>query len=148
MEENNKYATYFPLFYETSALVQHWGLRQYHEWIMGQLYVTTAPESGPIFLLLMLSFIPICTIYVYGTLLTANENLGLLNKIAALSLVINIVLNLLLIPTHKALGAARTLCTTHGVDHEYLRLEKRLGDTERGSTALNWSKNVFLPKRV
>ena len=33
MEENNKYATYFPLFYEASALVQHFGLRQYHEWI-------------------------------------------------------------------------------------------------------------------
>jgi uncharacterized membrane protein YidH (DUF202 family) len=33
MEENNKYATYFPLFYEASALVQHLGLRQYHEWI-------------------------------------------------------------------------------------------------------------------
>ena len=33
MEENNKYATYFPLFYEASALVQRLGLRQYHEWI-------------------------------------------------------------------------------------------------------------------
>jgi hypothetical protein len=33
MEENNKYATYFPLFYEASALVQNLGLRQYHEWI-------------------------------------------------------------------------------------------------------------------
>lgn len=33
MEENNKYATYFPLFYEASALVQRTGLRQYQEWI-------------------------------------------------------------------------------------------------------------------
>jgi hypothetical protein len=33
MDENNKYATYFPLFYEASALAQHMGLRQYHEWI-------------------------------------------------------------------------------------------------------------------
>lgn len=33
MEENNKYATYFPLFYEASALVQRMGLRQYQEWI-------------------------------------------------------------------------------------------------------------------
>lgn len=33
MEENNKYATYFPLFYEVSALAQEAGLRQYHEWI-------------------------------------------------------------------------------------------------------------------
>jgi hypothetical protein len=33
MEENNKYATYFPLFYEASALVQNLGIRQYQAWI-------------------------------------------------------------------------------------------------------------------
>src|SRR5436190_17533828 len=33
MDENNKYATYFPLFYETSALVQRMGIRQYQAWI-------------------------------------------------------------------------------------------------------------------
>jgi len=33
MEENNKYATYFPLFYEASALVQRLGIRQYQAWI-------------------------------------------------------------------------------------------------------------------
>ena len=33
MDENNKYATYFPLFYEASALVQTLGIRQYYEWI-------------------------------------------------------------------------------------------------------------------
>lgn len=33
MDENNKYATYFPLFYESSALVQRMGLGQYQEWI-------------------------------------------------------------------------------------------------------------------
>jgi hypothetical protein len=33
MIENNKYATYFPLFYEASALVQNLGFRQYQPWI-------------------------------------------------------------------------------------------------------------------
>jgi len=33
MEENNKYATYFPLFYEASALVRRLGIRQYQAWI-------------------------------------------------------------------------------------------------------------------
>jgi len=33
MDENRKYATYFPLFYEASALVQRIGLRQYEAWI-------------------------------------------------------------------------------------------------------------------
>jgi len=33
MYENKKYATYFPLFYESSALVQQLGIRQYQPWI-------------------------------------------------------------------------------------------------------------------
>ena len=33
MDENRKYATYFPLFYEASALVQNAGIRQYEAWI-------------------------------------------------------------------------------------------------------------------
>lgn len=33
MDENKKYSTYFPLFYELSALVQKLGLRQYQHWI-------------------------------------------------------------------------------------------------------------------
>lgn len=33
MEENEKYSTYFPLFYEASALVQDMGIRQYQAWI-------------------------------------------------------------------------------------------------------------------
>lgn len=42
MEENNKYATYFPLFYESSALAQYMGLRQYHEWISFWRYIFLA----------------------------------------------------------------------------------------------------------
>jgi hypothetical protein len=42
MEENNKYATYFPLFYEASALVQEMGLRQYQPWIDFWRYVFLA----------------------------------------------------------------------------------------------------------
>jgi len=33
MEENEKYSTYFPLFYEASALTQYMGIRQYQAWI-------------------------------------------------------------------------------------------------------------------
>src|SRR5512144_813675 len=33
MQENNKYATYFPLFYEASALLQRIGIRQYQPWL-------------------------------------------------------------------------------------------------------------------
>ena len=39
MEENNKYATYFPLFYEASALVQTLGIRKYYDWITFWRYI-------------------------------------------------------------------------------------------------------------
>ena len=42
MDENNKYATYFPLFYEASALTQRLGLRQYQEWIDFWRYIFLA----------------------------------------------------------------------------------------------------------
>jgi hypothetical protein len=42
MEENNKYATYFPLFYEASALVQTLGIRQYFDWITFWRYIFLA----------------------------------------------------------------------------------------------------------
>lgn len=42
MDENNKYATYFPLFYEASALVQQMHLRQYADWINFWRYIFLA----------------------------------------------------------------------------------------------------------
>ncbi len=42
MEENNKYATYFPLFYEASALVQEMGFHQYQPWINFWRYIFLA----------------------------------------------------------------------------------------------------------
>lgn len=63
-------------------------------------------ESSFIFTLLMFGFIAISTSYVFGTLLTANGNLWNLNLMAAVSVVINITLNIWLIPQMKASGAA------------------------------------------
>lgn len=42
MEENNKYATYFPLFYEASALIQEMGFHQYQPWIDFWRYIFLA----------------------------------------------------------------------------------------------------------
>jgi uncharacterized membrane protein len=46
MEENRKYATYFPLFYELSAVVQKMGVRQYQEWIEFWRYIFMAANLG------------------------------------------------------------------------------------------------------
>jgi hypothetical protein len=46
MDENRKYATYFPLFYEASALVQEVGIRQYEAWIGFWRYYFLAANIG------------------------------------------------------------------------------------------------------
>ena len=54
----------------------------------------------------MFCFAAISTTYIFGTLLTANGNLRELNLMAASGILINIVLNLFLIPRFFAVGSA------------------------------------------
>lgn len=53
-----------------------------------------------------ITFIPMCFTVVFGTLLTANGSLRILNQIALLSLITMSILNVLLIPFLGAVGAA------------------------------------------
>jgi hypothetical protein len=46
MQENEKYSTYFPLFYEASTLAQLAGYRQYHAWISFFRYIFLAFNLG------------------------------------------------------------------------------------------------------
>jgi O-antigen/teichoic acid export membrane protein len=54
----------------------------------------------------MIAFLFTSLTYLYGTLLTANHNLRQLNSIAAITVVINVSLNFILIPLYEARGAA------------------------------------------
>ncbi len=74
--------------------------------IMGWLYKDYITESAPIFATLMFGFIPISTTYIFGTLLTANGSIRELNIMATFGMVLNISLNIMLIPLYKAQGAA------------------------------------------
>jgi O-antigen/teichoic acid export membrane protein len=69
-------------------------------------------ESSPVFKILMCCFVPISSTYIFGTLLTANGNLKQLNIMASSCMVINITLNILLIPRLQAMGAAISSITT------------------------------------
>lgn len=80
--------------------------------IMHLLYKGTNPGDNMVFAVLMASFPGFCIMYIYSTLLTANGNLKLLNKIAALGVLINLSLNILLIPHYQAMGAAVTTLVT------------------------------------
>lgn len=64
---------------------------------------------------LILSFIPISITYIFGTLLTANGSLKHLNIMAIGGLVLNVALNLVLIPEFKAEGAAMATLITQGL---------------------------------
>ncbi|MEY3083824.1 MAG: hypothetical protein RL037_4 [Bacteroidota bacterium] len=61
---------------------------------------------------LILSFIAICMNFIFGTLLTASGNLKVLNWISFTGIVLNIVVNIILIPKYGALGAAITTFLT------------------------------------
>jgi O-antigen/teichoic acid export membrane protein len=80
--------------------------------IMHMLYPAAGSYDGKVFALLMASFPAYCMMYIYSTLLTANGNLKLLNKIALVGVAINLVLNFALIPMYAAVGAAFTAFIT------------------------------------
>lgn len=67
------------------------------------------------FKFLMIAGVPLSLIYIYSTLLTANGNLGLLNKVAIGGFLINLVLNVVFIPYYGAIGAALTTLFTQWV---------------------------------
>lgn len=84
----------------------------YRAELMDLLYHHHVASSANIFAILMFGFISIATTYIFGTLLTANGSLKALNIMAFLGMVLNITLNLLLIPRLQALGAAITSLIT------------------------------------
>ncbi len=96
----------------TAAVIIAVGSNFYSYELMHLLYKEHVEASADIFGLLMTGFIAISTTYVFGTLLTANGNLKQLNIVAASGMIINICLNLILIPILKAKGSAYSSLVT------------------------------------
>lgn len=69
-------------------------------------YLGRIDQSQHIFKLLMFSFVAVSSNYIFGTLLTANNNLKTLNLIAFAGLLTNLILNFILIPRFYAVGSA------------------------------------------
>ena len=74
--------------------------------LMNLLYVEATPYWGDILGILMFSFIGIGTTHIFGTLLTANGNMKVMNIIAFCGVAFNIALNFILIAKFKAYGAS------------------------------------------
>ncbi|MEA3444191.1 MAG: polysaccharide biosynthesis C-terminal domain-containing protein, partial [Bacteroidota bacterium] len=84
----------------------------YRNEIMHLLYHEVHKNTAIIFALLMFSFIGIGNTYIFGSLLTANGSLRKLNIMAAVGVVLNVSLNLVLIPIYDAMGMAIATLTT------------------------------------
>jgi O-antigen/teichoic acid export membrane protein len=70
------------------------------------LYNEHLDLSSRVFRIIMPGFLGICSSYIFGSLLTANGNLRILNIIAGTGVVVSLTLNLILIPKIGVLGSA------------------------------------------
>lgn len=94
--------------------------------IMEMLYHNGDAYSGQIMGWLMLSFVPMSVSYVHGSLLTAQGDLGAMNRLFAVGVLFNLALNSLLIPYAGALGAAQaTFFTQLGIFFAQVLLAQR-----------------------
>ncbi len=91
--------------------------------IMVFLYENGGAYSADILGLLMLTFIAMSVGYIFSTLLAAMSKLHKMNYIFFWGFIVNLALNLLLIPNYKAGGAALATCLTQsGVVLAHIRL--------------------------
>lgn len=83
--------------------------------VLDLLYKEHVEESSAVFRFLIAGIIPISFTYIFGTMLTANGNMKLLNITAIAGIVVNMAVNLLLIPKMQAEGAAIASLSTQSV---------------------------------
>ena len=83
--------------------------------VLDLLYREHVAESAAVFRFLIAGIIPISFTYIFGTMLTANGNLKLLNITAIAGIVVNMAVNLLLIPRLQAVGTAIASLSTQSV---------------------------------
>lgn len=69
-------------------------------------------DSAEVLVLLIFGFVGASLTLVYGALLTAGKELKWLNRFAAITLLLNLILNLVLIPRYNAQGAAMATMTS------------------------------------
>ncbi|MBS1772633.1 MAG: oligosaccharide flippase family protein [Bacteroidetes bacterium] len=99
-----------PVAFMVSCIACFWGGD-----IMQTLYKNAGEYDGKVFSLVMASFPAYCIMYTYSTLLTANGNIALMNRISLAGAAISVSLNFYLIPQKEALGAAMTACITQTI---------------------------------
>lgn len=82
------------------------------DFIVSTLYPTADAYWQKVFQVLMMAFVPMSSVYVFGTLLTAHGSMRPLIRIAITGMTITLMLQCLTIPYAKALGAAAATMIT------------------------------------
>lgn len=90
----------------TATFILAIGSWMYSFEIMELLYKDHIQESADVLSVLIFGSIAVASSYVFGTLLTANGDLKMLIGIAAFSMLLSFVLNMILIPSYGAYGSA------------------------------------------
>lgn len=83
--------------------------------VLDLLYEEHVEESAAVFRFLIPCIIPVSMTYIFGTLLTANGDMKWLNLTAAVGIVVNVAVNLILIPRMHAVGASVASLSTQTV---------------------------------
>jgi O-antigen/teichoic acid export membrane protein len=110
--------------------------------ITAQLYDDATPFWGEVLGMLMFSFVAVSGTYIYSTLIGAAGKVATMNGIFIAAFFLNIALNLFLIPTQKALGAAiSTGITQFFVFAGVIWLSKKLNLLRGG---IRWSLSLWL----
>lgn len=87
----------------------------YKDYILDLRYLEVQERGIITFGILILSFVPITITHVFGTLLTANGSLKQLNRLGIATVLLNVILNLILIPTYGIVGAATATIITQSL---------------------------------
>lgn len=95
----------FSLLYVMSATVAVASFYYSNE-LMDLMYHDHVEESAAVLRLLMFVFVAVSTTYVFGTLLTANNSLKILNIIATAGVLLSLVFNIFLVPRFYSVGSA------------------------------------------
>ena len=96
-------------FFSVTATVL---LFAYRKQVLSLMYPHIYIETVRVFVFLIPCLIPLSMTYIFGTLLTANGSLKLLNITSAIAIGVNIIINFTLIPVLEARGAAIASLTT------------------------------------
>jgi O-antigen/teichoic acid export membrane protein len=104
--------------------------------ILQFIYEQNISASIPSFQYLIWGFIGMCISLIYGTLLTASGQLKVLNWISVIGILINLSVNVVLIPKHGAAGAAIAVLFTQSIT----ALAQLIYCHLKYSFAINWKE--------